>query len=102
MPERVLRQFERVQSILRHPNESAPTQITLGVITLRFQRVVDYALTPEQLVQYAVHGVEAVEGYIQLFYHWSHPHMILPDMTVPVPRPPEREVMDEVAAQEDG
>jgi hypothetical protein len=28
--------------------------------------------------------------------------MILPDMLVPVPRPPEREVMDEIAAQEDG
>jgi hypothetical protein len=28
--------------------------------------------------------------------------MILPDMLVPVPRPPEREVMYEIAAQEDG
>jgi len=28
--------------------------------------------------------------------------MILPDMKVPVPRPPEREVLDALAAQEDG
>jgi hypothetical protein len=28
--------------------------------------------------------------------------MILPDMEVLVPRPPEREVIDDIAAQEDG
>jgi hypothetical protein len=28
--------------------------------------------------------------------------MILPDMEVPVPRPPEREAIDEIVAQEDG
>ena len=28
--------------------------------------------------------------------------MILPDMEVLVPRPPEREAIDEIAAQEDG
>jgi hypothetical protein len=32
----------------------------------------------------------------------SHPRMILPDMEVPVPMPPEREVLDAQAAQEDG
>jgi len=28
--------------------------------------------------------------------------MILPDIEVPVPRPPKREAIDEIAAQEDG
>jgi len=46
--------------------------------------------------------VEAVEGYIDWFYHHFHPRMILPYMPVPVPRPPEREVLDAQAAQEDG
>ena len=59
-------------------------------------------MTLEQLGHRAVHGVEAVDGYIEWFYHRSHPCMILPDMSIPVPRPPEREVLDARAAQEDG
>ena len=51
---------------------------------------------------YAVHGVEAVDGYIEWFYHWSHPRMILLDILVLVPRPLEHEVIDALAAQEDG
>jgi len=46
--------------------------------------------------------VEAVEGYIEWFYHRSHPRMILPDMPVPVLRPLEREVIDARAIEEDG
>ena len=46
--------------------------------------------------------MDAIEGYIEWFYHRSHPRMILPDMPVPVPRPPECEVIDAVVAQEDG
>jgi len=102
LPEWVLRQFEKVQTILRHPAESAPPMINLVEITHRFQHALDYALTPEQLGHYAIHGVEAVKGYIEWFYHHCHPCMILPDMLVPVPRPPEREVIDAVAAHEDG
>jgi hypothetical protein len=102
LPERVLRQFERFQTIPRHPAESAPRIINLAEITNRFQHALDHALTHEQLGHHAVHGVEAVEGYIELFYHRSHPRMILPDMPVPVPRPPEREVIDARAAEEDG
>ena len=49
-----------------------------------------------------MYGLEASEGYIHRFYDVSHPRMILPDMEVPVPRPPEREAIDEIAAQEDG
>jgi len=48
-----------------------------------------------------VYGVEASEGYIHWFYDVSHPRMIFPDMEVPVPRPPERETIDEIASQED-
>jgi len=102
LPERVLRQFGRVQTIPPHPTESAPPMINLAEITNRFQHALDHALTPEQLGKHAVHGVEAAEGHIEWFYHHSHPCMILPDMPVPVSRPPKREVLDSLAAQEDG
>jgi hypothetical protein len=102
LPEQVLRQFERVQTILRHPAENAPPIINLAEIINRFQHALDHALTPEQLGHHAFHGVEVVKGYIKLFYHHSHPHMILPDMLVPVPRPLEREVIDARAAERDG
>ena len=46
--------------------------------------------------------MEAAEGYIEWFYRVSHPRMVLRDMLVPVPRPPKREVLDALAAQEDG
>jgi len=65
LPERVLRQFGRVQTISRHPAESAPPVTNLGEITVRFQHALDYALTPEQLGHHAIHGVEAVNGYIE-------------------------------------
>jgi len=102
LPERVLRQFGRVQTIPRHPVESAPPLTNLAEISLRFQHALDHALTPEQLRHRAVHGVEAVDGYIKWFYLHSHPRMIPPDIPVPVPRSPEREVLDALATQEDG
>jgi hypothetical protein len=46
--------------------------------------------------------VKAADGYIKWFYDHSHPCMILPDMEVPVPMPPEREALDARATQEDG
>jgi hypothetical protein len=49
----------------------------------------------------ALHGMEAEEGYIKWFYQVSHPRMILPNEEVPVPRPPEREDIDEIATEED-
>jgi len=64
LPEQVLRQFGRVQTIPRHPVESSPPVTNLGEITLRFQHALDYALTLEQLGHRAVCGVEAVDGYI--------------------------------------
>ena len=102
LSERVLHQFGYVQTVPRHPLESAPPKQTLGEITLRFQRALDYALTTQQLGHRALYGVEALEGYIHWFYDVSHPRMILPDMEVLVPRPPEREAIDEIAAHEDG
>ena len=102
LPERVLRQFGRVQTILIHPVQSAPVDINLAEISNRFRRTLDYALTPEQLGQRAIHDVEAAEGCIKWFYQVSHPRMVLPDMSVPVPRPPEREVLDAQAAHKDG
>jgi hypothetical protein len=76
--------------------------INLEEITNRFQHALDHVLTPEQLGHRAVHGVEVVDGYIEWFYHHSHPRMILTDMPVPMPRPLEREVLDVFAAQENG
>jgi len=102
LPQRVLRQFGRVQTIPRHPVESAPPNVNLAEITNRFRRALDYALTPHQLGERAVHDVEAEDGYINWFYRHSHPRMVLLNMPVPVPRPPEREVLDARAAQEDG
>jgi hypothetical protein len=102
LPERVLRQFGFVQTRPRHPVQSAPVDVNLAEITNRFQRALDYALTPQELGETAVHGVEVVDGYIEWFYQVFHPHMILPDMPVPVPQPPEREVLDARAAQDDG
>jgi len=69
LPERVLRQFGRVQTIPPHPAVSAPPMINLAEITNRFQHALDHALTPEQLGKRAVHGVETAEGYIEWFYH---------------------------------
>jgi len=100
LSERVLRQFRWIQTIPRHPVESAPIDVNLAEITNRFRRPLDYALTPQQLGETAVHYMEAVDGYIDWFYRHSHPRMVLLDM--PVPRPPEREVLGARAAQEDG
>jgi len=47
LPERVLRQFERVRTIPRHPAESVTPMINLAEITNRFQNALDHALTPE-------------------------------------------------------
>jgi hypothetical protein len=102
LPERVLHQFGFVQTIPRHPVQSAPVDVNLAEITNRFQRALDYTLTPQELGEITVHGVEVADGYIEWFYQVSHPRMILPDMPVPVPQPPEREVFDTRAAQDDG
>jgi hypothetical protein len=102
LPERVLRQFGWVQTIPRHPVQSAPVDVNLAEITNCFRHALDYALTPQELGETAVHGVKVVDGYIKWFYRHSHPCMVLLDMPVPVPRPLEREVLDARAAQEDG
>jgi len=94
MPERVLRQFGRVQTILRHPVQVAPPETNLGEISLCFQHALDHTRTTEQLGERAVHGVEAAYGYIEWFYLHSHPHMIIPDIPVPMPMPPKRGVLD--------
>ena len=49
LPVRVLLQFGYVQTVPRHPCESAPPHDTLGDITLRFQHALDYAFTPQEL-----------------------------------------------------
>jgi len=61
--ERVLRQFGYVQTVPRHPCESAPPQETLGDITFRFQRALDYAMTPQQLGHRTLYGVCWNKGY---------------------------------------
>ena len=102
LPKWVLRQFGYVQTVPRYTLEIAHPRQNLGEITLRFQRALDYALTPQELGHPAVYGVEASEGYIHWFYDVFHPRMILPDIEVLVPTPPELEAIDEIAAQEDG
>jgi len=64
MPERVLRQFGRVQTIPRHPVQVASPETNLGEISLRFQHALDHTLTTEQLGERAVYGVEAANGYM--------------------------------------
>jgi len=46
--------------------------------------------------------VEAEDGYNEWFYQVFHPRVILHDIPILVSRPPEREVLDALAAQEDG
>jgi len=65
LPERVLRQFGRVQTIPIHPVQRAPPDLNLAEISNRFRRALDYTPTPEQLGQRAVHDVEAAKVYIK-------------------------------------
>ncbi|XP_024628922.1 protein MAIN-LIKE 1-like [Medicago truncatula] len=102
LPERVFRQSGWVQTIPRHLVESAAIDVNLTEITNRFRHALDYALTPQQLGEPAVHGVEAEDGYIEWFYRHSYPRMILHDMPLLVSRPSECEILDARAAQEDG
>lgn len=101
LSKRVLRQFGWLQTIPRYLVESASPDVNLAGITNRFRRALDYALTPQQLGEPAVHYVEAIDGYIDWFYRHSHPRIVLHDMLVLVSRPLEREILDARAAQED-
>jgi hypothetical protein len=84
LPERVLRQFGWIQTIPRHPVQSAPVDINFAQIINCFLRALDYTLTTQELGEVAVHGVEAADGYIEWFYQVSHPRMILPDTPVSI------------------
>jgi len=90
-----------MQTVPRHPRESAPPHETLTDITYRFQHHLDHALTPQQFGHRALQGVEANEGYIIGYYTVSDPCMILLDGHVQVPRPPEHEALDEIVEEED-
>jgi len=50
----------------------------------------------------AMTGNETSQGYIWWFYSISHPCIILPDEVVHVPRPPEKEALDEIVAEQEG
>jgi len=91
--------------IRRLPSEIyavAGSSSNLGEISLRLQHALDHTVTLKQLGERAFRGVEAADRYIEGFYLHSHPRMILPDISVPVSMPPEHEVLDARAAQEDG
>jgi len=77
MPERVLRQFGRVQTKPRHPVQVASPETNLGEISLRFHHALDNTLTDKQLGERVVHGMEVADGYIEWSYLHSHPHMFL-------------------------
>jgi len=59
-------------------------------------------LSPQDLGLPARHGVETNQGYIRWFYSISHPHIILLDEDVHVPRPPKQEALDEIDVEQDG
>lgn len=99
---RVLHQIRHMQTIPRHPHENAPIQMSLGEIIHRYVHYLDHVLTDQLLGFPVIQGVEAELGYIIWFYLISHPHMILPNEDVQVPRPPEQEDLDEIVVEQDG
>ena len=86
----------------RHPHESALVQMTLGHINYRYAHHLDHVLIAQQLGHPARQGVETDQGYIRWFYLISHPHMILSDEDIQVPKPIEQKAFDEIAAEKDG
>ncbi|GAU50435.1 hypothetical protein TSUD_134900 [Trifolium subterraneum] len=76
LPERVLRQFGHVQSIPRHPDESAKAGLNRFTIGEAFANyLVENYVTEEMRGPRAQNGFETVPGYIAWFYRVSHPKL---------------------------
>ncbi|GAU10556.1 hypothetical protein TSUD_423620, partial [Trifolium subterraneum] len=73
LPERVLRQFGHVQSIPRHPDESAKVGLNRFTIGEAFANyLVENYVTEEMRGPITQNGFETVPGYIAWFYRVSH------------------------------
>ena len=91
-----------VQTIPKHPLESASAQTTLVEISYRNAHNLDHVLTPQDFGLAARHCVEMSHGYIRWFYSISHSRMTLPHENVHVLRPPEQEAFDVIVVDQDG
>ncbi|GAU25182.1 hypothetical protein TSUD_150810 [Trifolium subterraneum] len=76
LPERVLRQFGHVQSIPRHPDESAKADLNRFTIAEAFvDYLVDNYVTEQMRGPRAQNGFETEPGYIAWFYRVLHPKL---------------------------
>ncbi|GAU51672.1 hypothetical protein TSUD_371920 [Trifolium subterraneum] len=97
LPERVLRQFGHVQSIPRHPDESANAGLNrLKIVEAFADYLVDNYVIEEMRGPRAQNGFETVPGYIAWFYRVSHPKL-----WPPIERNPARPANLEVMIEED-
>jgi hypothetical protein len=102
LPERVLRQFGHMQSIPRHPRESAPPFLSpqataLIPASLHFASYRDWVLTAAQRGPLAIDPWYAAAGYMRWYFWISHPYMT-PLLRGDTPRPCEREAILEEQA----
>ncbi|WJX83874.1 hypothetical protein P8452_66500 [Trifolium repens] len=102
LPERVLRQFGQVQSIHRHPRESAVPFLTapataLITASLHFAGFKERVLTAAQRGPLAIDPWYTAAGYMRWYFRISHPYM-MPLPQGDLPRPCERDaIMEEQA-----
>ncbi|WJX62687.1 hypothetical protein P8452_47653 [Trifolium repens] len=80
LPECVLRQFGHVQSIPRHPRESAPPFLTtpataLITVSLHFAGFMERVLTAAQRGPLVIDPWYVVSGYMPWYFRISHPYM---------------------------
>ncbi len=95
LPEHVLRQFGHVQSIPRHPDESAKAGLNRFTIGEAFANyMVENYVTEEMRGPRAKNGFETVPGYIAWLYRVSHPKLWPPIEGNPA-RPANLEVLIE-------
>ncbi|CAJ2639984.1 unnamed protein product [Trifolium pratense] len=94
LPERVLRQFSRVQTIPRHPSHSANPLTPRLQISQQYAQYMDWVLTPEERGDLPLHSWNVAPGYMRWYFRISHPYMI-PLPPGDPPRPFEMEALIE-------
>ncbi|XP_045822299.1 protein MAIN-LIKE 1-like [Trifolium pratense] len=94
LPERVLRQFGRVQTIPRHPSHSANPLTPRLQISQQYAQYMDWVLTPEERGDLPLHSWNVAPGYMRWYFRISHPYMI-PLPPGDPPRPFEMEALIE-------
>ncbi|CAJ2642561.1 unnamed protein product [Trifolium pratense] len=75
LPERVLRQFGYIQTILCHLYAAANPLTTVAQIDQHWLQHMDRVLTPGMLGSCAARPSDTAAGYIRWYYD-SHPHII--------------------------